>query len=745
MQNVECRMQNFFRSAYSAIVAPATKNVSSFFILHSSFLNRRQTNSGVALIMVLGLLTVMVLLAVTFAVSMRTERLAAGNYADTVRARELVQIGLARAMNDLAHNLGPTGLYQPGGKAYPSWNVTNSYYTNDVNGNARWNYTNAVIQKSATNYVPHILWTEATNVDRSTDLNPSNHWLPVESVTPPAPGLPNETNLMGRVAYIILNCSGLLDANYAGGAAGLGGGGTTRAGASNPNDIAIANLDEISDKESAFLIARSTNIRYETVAQLNTMGAFYAPATNLFVYSRALPGYWNTNPPIGVGTQVNLSGSVADLMVSERVAAITNAFTNIGFSAIEAGVLFSNMIDYVDEDSSPSSLEYCVESVPMINEIAISNRIEQITGGASPTYQSYADVDIEWWYPFVTSNSGTYQLQCTAANIVPVGPAGLLPSLSPPWSQPFTLAVNGMGVIHMPLNSPAAPSSDNSITFKATLSFDILRNGQTVDRVSSLEIISVSAPVGQVSWTNRECIDPRFNLNLNQWTNATGASVHSLGYTNAVTINWWNANPDYDVSPDMFASNINIRSVADMGYLVYAPWKTIKLYGTARNRVLDVFGLSTNASDIYITNTVYYGRVNCNTNLASNVTAVVFADMPVDKYPGEPSVHPLTMEQAHSVATNIFRGGICTNLSDIGRSLTNFPAGSTELEKESYFRNSMNLISIRQNMFTIIIEAQAASGGNIPKNPARQRAVAIVWRDPYTGEMFVRHIKWLGD
>lgn len=50
------------------------------------------TNSekGVALIMVLGLLTVMVLMAVTFAISMRTERLAAGNAADTLRARGIL-------------------------------------------------------------------------------------------------------------------------------------------------------------------------------------------------------------------------------------------------------------------------------------------------------------------------------------------------------------------------------------------------------------------------------------------------------------------------------------------------------------------------------------------------------------------------------------------------------------------------------------------------------------------------------
>ena len=46
-----------------------------------------KSTSGVALILVLGALSLMLILAVSFAVSVRTERLAAGNYADSVRAR----------------------------------------------------------------------------------------------------------------------------------------------------------------------------------------------------------------------------------------------------------------------------------------------------------------------------------------------------------------------------------------------------------------------------------------------------------------------------------------------------------------------------------------------------------------------------------------------------------------------------------------------------------------------------------
>ena len=195
----------------------------------------------------------------------------------------------------------------------------------------------------------------------------------------------------------------------------------------------------------------------------------------------------------------------------------------------------------------------------------------------------------------------------------------------------------------------------------------------------------------------------------------------------------------------MFVANQPLRSVGELGYLVYAPWRTVKLYGPNLHRVLDVFGLSTNTGDVLMTNTVYRGRVNCNSNSVLDSTAVVFAGMPVDQYPGGPSNSVLSMPNAQIFASEIFGGGICTNLSDMGRNLAVFPGANTELEKEAYFRNAINLLNVRQNLFTIIIEAQVASSGNIPRNPVRQRAVALVWRDPYTGEMFVRSIKWLRD
>ena len=201
----------------------------------------------------------------------------------------------------------------------------------------------------------------------------------------------------------------------------------------------------------------------------------------------------------------------------------------------------------------------------------------------------------------------------------------------------------------------------------------------------------------------------------------------------------------------MYVANRNLCTVGELGYLAYAPWKTVKLYGTNLNPVLDHFAMGTNDADPYVSH-ARRGLVNPNSRQEEALSAV-FANMPVDDYPGGPS-NLFTMDTARGLYARLtnspaFAQGI-TNLSDIGRVLTNFtPIGSVtfnnELQKESIFRNPIGLLSVRQNLFTIIIEAQVASGGNIPSHPVRQRAVALVWRDPYTGEMFVRSIKWLKD
>lgn len=695
------------------------------------------TNSeqGVALVMVLGLLTVMVLMAVTFAITMRTERLAAGNYADTVRARELVQVGLAQALNQLANDLGTNGLnsHLAGvevGKVYPSWNVTNSF-TNIPNTTlARWNTNIYLIKGEATNYVPRALWTEATNAD---NLSPSNHWLPVESLIYTnyiSDKYLSESNLMGRVAYLILNCSGLLDANYAGSAT------VTRQGGTNPAEIAIGNLGEIITP--TFLTKRATDVRYETMGELNALADINKPATNLFVYSRALPGYWSNNviPSLSpqVVTQVNLSGDAISL--SNRMTEITDALMNIGISSSDAFILWRNLVDYADPNSVPTYLlSTCVEAVPMINEIIF----QCVSGPTPPLDNKTLSVYYELWFPFV-AGGGTFSFNgqvkfgattcATVVNDFLISPGFKL-------IGPFTTTTTDPG--------PFIPTIVNA---------EITYSGQKVDELAPNSILAVISIVNDAPSISLECLDPRFNkdpIDLAYWRLAASPTPDA---TNSWVTEWWQIHPDGDTDSEMYVRNNNLQSVAELGYLAYAPWKTVKLYGPNLHRVLDVFAIDNNSINDYVVVT-NRGLVNPNSR-QEDALAVVFAGMPIDQYSGDPAAAGITLtmntaREVYSRLTNshVFANGF-TNLSDIGRALTNFnPLGAVtfdnEIKKESLFRNACGLLNVRQNVFTIIIEAQAASGGNIPRNPAKQRAVAIVWRDPYTGEMFIRHIKWLGD
>ncbi len=696
---------------------------SSVITTHCSLLTNK---SGVALILVLGTLSLMLIMAVSFAISMRTARLASGNYADTVRARQLVQVGLVRAMDDIRGMMG-SNLNAAGAQVYPPWSVTNARNGAELGGEyAVLLTTNA---NTATNFIPGAL----NSADNAQKLN---HWVEIRE--------PSNNMLIGRVAYLILNCSGLLDANFAGGAG--------RGYGTNPAELAVASLPEIGAGANNLLNNRLLNIRYESVAELHEYSGSSTPS-NFFVYSYCSNGWWNGATNL---LPVNLAGGVAQLTVAGRKNAILAGFTNAGYSGLEAGILFSNLLDYVDGNSVPTNQVSSVEAVPMVNEVVVSNLISVADSSATPGNKIYTiktDVFVEWWYPFVNDAALPFDLSVEvgfgeANNLKPAN----LPVAAKPLGMPPAESLNFIHLNCPPVSVDRLPV--NSISLVSTSSLSVKQGADVVDSLAGLMILTnVNNGVQNnglySSCSVMQCIDPRFNYFLDPaagcWTNAPPAS---LGATNPATIAWWARNPNNDTNSAMYVANRTLRLAGEVGCLACAPWKTVKFYGPARTRALDAFAIGTNDTDVFVTHS-RRGLVNPN-SLQSNVLAAVFAGMPVDDYPGGPS-NSLSLASALTIAGRLANGGVYTNLSDIGQALTNFSALNVtldnELKKESLFRNAAGLLSARQNVFQVIIEAQLAYGNMYPryKNLAHQRAVAIVWRDPYTGEFFVRSFQWMED
>jgi len=521
------------------------------------------TNSekGVALIMVLGLLTVMVLMAVTFAITMRTERLAAGNAADTVRARELVQVGLVRVMNDLAVNLGPTGLIHPDGKVYPDWNVTNSYYTNDITGKARWG-TNVYLlatdrANEATNYIPRSIWTAVTNADTS---NPSYHWLPVEHLAYTNNPLGNpclsESNLMGRVAYLILNCSGLLDANYVGG--------TARGVGMDPTEIAISNMyDFSSGGAQQFFLKRTQDIRYETLEELyqRNLSQFNGCPSNFITYSHAPAGYWRHLPTVtNVWTNVNLAGSSGDL--EQRQEDIINAFGVAGYTPLEAGILYTNLLDYVDMDCIPRDLRVSVEPVPMINEIVFSNQVTRTDNIGPPVTYTYVinnSIIFELWYPFALTNYQDFSLAVSATfgsgkeGSDTLAPANIVNQIQQPINvrpNSFTQLVFSSSITipdrAVQLTGPI--TCTGTVTLASVRLFGTATDVDRLDTSPTVTNINNVAVAGQTVSTNSlECLDPRANWDALDYSKVGSqwylTNLHSLGQVNGAITNAAYLNP----------------------------------------------------------------------------------------------------------------------------------------------------------------------------------------------------------
>jgi hypothetical protein len=150
----------------------------------------RKDKQGIALVIVLGFLAILTLMAVGFAISMRTEHLVSRSYLASVSARQLAATALARALNDIEDSISTN--------SYPSFATTDHLYTNLLYTTGT-NTTDFSAVSALTNYVPGALHDELSLAAAAQ----GGGW---EAVT----NAQGET--VGRIGYAVANCSGFLDA-----------------------------------------------------------------------------------------------------------------------------------------------------------------------------------------------------------------------------------------------------------------------------------------------------------------------------------------------------------------------------------------------------------------------------------------------------------------------------------------------------------------------------------------------------
>ncbi|MBN1556514.1 MAG: hypothetical protein JW951_00040, partial [Lentisphaerae bacterium] len=560
--------------------------------------DRGERRRGIALVICLGMLSVMMVLAVSFAISMRTERVAAGNAVEIMKARQLVYGALSRALWDIerdmarnsmvgypAHwgvetaaadfknavtfNTGEAALLMPRGVLRSSGKLasrgTNMAAAGNTifDGNADWEetrlkyaldpwstiveglspgggYQQGYIDRydtgNASGNTHDELWAKNTGGSR---MNWGKDWYRI--VEPALPQWWPVTNV-GRYAYLVVNVSGLLDANRAGHASPSA---TMRPTGHDAEDIDLSRLTEFRPgvpagegaEVTAFVNNRTTYpYPYASLAELKSQNAVFDNESprHFFTYTRAEGRQGAATVPVFIGGDENDLDGTKEQEIKSALGAMGIPSTQ------ERDVLYRNLIDYVDADDVPYSLTGpYVEAVPMLNEVFATNTL---TVNAAGGVNGQLRVFFEYWYPFGEEGEDftLYSSVSTPTNL----PGGLtvIPAPQPPPTRDFAPG-EFFYVIQRFRMMGGTNALSGGLNYNLGLEARVASGGDTVDVMPPLSLnIKVPEPAAFPATVSggggHDVVDPRMNWHERQWANIAPFEYHTtIEGVNGKTVN----------------------------------------------------------------------------------------------------------------------------------------------------------------------------------------------------------------
>lgn len=760
---------------------------------------------GIALVIVLGLMAMLIVMGLSFATSMRTERRAARMSGYQLGSLELTYYALAEAMNQIENDLGSQSFTSPNWGNLTIHTGNNGNYPSAGTNNSLLSWYHAYfvpgailgVARAETNFC---LWRRVNYPDGRE---------------------------AGIFAYMIVDCGGLLDFNGNHETDPRLAKAIPRGPGTNVSELALNTnlLRELrGGQESRFVNSRvGTTSRFKPFGRAETLpdaliagyamytnqtsvGGSLSPLvssawyslTNFYVLSRYPSGY--SLGGLVATQQTYIGGSATELR--DRHDEIFTSINALLRNPAESETFFNNLIDFVDPDIVPGGLEadipangnnadsYCTEPVPMLNELQIITILRQPNPSV---YELTARFRTELIFPFAfTSNYPAippmtklrikcrYEGGAFTPNTFTVDYTNSAPS----WVRTpsgMSLAATHFSVLTRDWTSSASSTNAALPERMVIEEWSVLDQANRVlDRIapgaggviqdlkfneyfvpSSLTLNALYA----CSWTAN---DPRINWSM--------PSHWELLYSGRVL-----ASPDADPSnsfgrmnpkagtpsesggergdPYMYVHNGPLRSVGDLGYLLYfanRPWQTVNLIGPSVLAVLDRFTV--------FTNDVRYGLVNMNTTV-SNVLATAFFNCAVELAPGVPapvSGGRITAAEALELAGAVMAGRPAQgfqNLSLIRQGNlhdTNsvVPRIVSWQAREGLVRNTCGLLGVRNNVFSIVMSAQSRRQVLDPETGAwrtgirvaSHHAMATVWRDPWKvngrNKMYVHTFRW---
>ena len=784
----------------------------------------KENKEGVALVAVLGFLGVMLLMAVSLSIAMRTERLTSEAARDDMRTRQLVHTAIARAMgdvNDFMYDRDPTApltknkwLY--GAQAGSSVELPAMIHlprdfallhslTPDTATNKLGSAAN-LISGEVIDWLPSKYLTTSGGDYDAGEKAADAHWINIID--------PKTNVILGRIAYLIADCTGLLDVNLINDS-----GKPTRGEGVSIGEINAGLIPEVGTPERAIILDKNKTYyhRFDSLPEILYLndgigggGAFKELAAvdpdaldNLVPYSLCYDRGWWKGSVAGVGTGTWVS-TFADAPLNVNDWGFANAedvFEALHFA--NPADMARCFEDYTDIDFIPGGTAGanpdvpCCEPIPMINEVSLRNEVNFVAGSGY-TLDVYVRVEIVFPFPSSVTNATEYTLSFGApyftythtkmgffGPLVPFNPNP--PShdftvMSQPQYQSFTFQFRA-GPINAPMLVPLVLQSPANSINNFNIAIAEKASGVVVDRMllSANEAFSLSIPQIPLvapwpkgaSSDSLSANDPRLNHIPEKtcWVKG-GGSMGSVNEGLTYGELQFNEAPNgAREGTNMYVRNGPMQSVAEMGFIPTGePWGTIDLLSGQGADLLSKFRVEPLNAAPYM-----YGKINPH-SLNTGVWSSVFGDCRMSEYPGDEGAKLVDVSLAGLLAkaitdynaeddswgTNSFEGLAdwlaIPALSRSGYDLWGAP--NNNMQVEGVVRNSYRLFNPNQNLFTIIVVAQAVNDqpndegerGTFDEDTdtilGEKRALALVWRDPFPNaagrnEMFIRMFRYI--
>ena len=484
---------------------------------------RHKNKRGAALLIALGFLAILMILIIAFAAQSRTERLSGRAFLTSARTRHLLQASLTMAMEEIDNTAG---------SAYPGFFALGSQ------GNSNQRMADSIDFTDEEDYFQFENPLIGGGYDAALD---AATWETVSV---------GGTNPVGRIGYIIVNSSGLLDANAVGGIEGDDTASNrddfiTRGAGTHPREIQLSSdtqlVPELNSSGTAFdhpgsdypasitddaleaglALVRNRNRAWRRFESLRDLLLLNVDAIEPNVFTSPIESFstFSYRPENDGRTFMGTN------LVTLAAEDIRKALGNIA-AIPDAEYVMNQLGDYLDEDTIPNVFgkpgtytDESVEPVPMLNELALKcvfsffpeveyqpdGTFEVVSVVISNTYS----LDLEVWYPF-TGYRNTDTFTASIATAPSVAGSAQIPAVLfgeiDEWTDDHTLPAEA--------TTPATNSTPYDYTaFEATFGHDVLSASEMVDLFASIGS-DISFPLIQVTDSQGNKVDAVYNLEL---------------------------------------------------------------------------------------------------------------------------------------------------------------------------------------------------------------------------------------